>query len=58
MKEKIAQLRAKSIQEIENAKELKEIEDLRVKILGKKGELTEILKDMKKCHCCSLHAYW
>lgn len=47
MKEKIAQLRAKSIQEIENTKELKEIEDLRVKILGKKGELTEILKDMK-----------
>jgi len=47
MKEKIAQLRESSIEEIKKAASLKEIEDLRVKLLGKKGELTEILKDMK-----------
>lgn len=47
MKEKIAKLRESSIEEIKKADSLKEIEDLRVKLLGKKGELTEILKDMK-----------
>lgn len=47
MKEKIAKLRESSIEEIKKAASLKEIEDLRVKLLGKKGELTEILKDMK-----------
>lgn len=47
MREKIAKLRESSIEEIKKADSLKEIEDLRVKLLGKKGELTEILKDMK-----------
>ena len=35
MKEKIAKLRESSIEEIKKADSLKEIEDLRVKLLGK-----------------------
>ena len=47
MKEKILGLKESAQKLIETAKDLKEIDDLRVKLLGKKGELTEVLKDMK-----------
>lgn len=47
MKEKILGLKESAQKLIDNAKDLKEIDDLRVKLLGKKGELTEVLKDMK-----------
>ena len=46
MKEQIANIKEKSIKEISNAKDLKELNELRVRYLGKKGELTLILRGM------------
>ena len=46
MKEKIAEIEKKSIQEIENCTTLKELNELTVKYLGKKGELTTVLRGM------------
>lgn len=46
MKEQIASIKEKSIKEISNSKDLKELNELRVKYLGKKGELTLILRGM------------
>lgn len=47
MKDRIEELRKSSEVAILNASSLKELEDLRVKILGKKGELTGIMKGMR-----------
>ena len=47
MKEKLEQLRADALAEISSAKALDNLNDLRVKLLGKKGELTALLKSMK-----------
>ena len=46
MKEQIEAIKQKSIEEIINAKDLKELNDLRVQYLGKKGELTSVLRGM------------
>lgn len=46
MEEKIKEIEQKSIKEISEASNLKELNDLRVKYLGKKGELTTILRGM------------
>ena len=46
MKEKIAKIKERAIPEITNCKDLKELNDLRVKYLGKKGELTLVLRGM------------
>ncbi|MGI6772201.1 MAG: phenylalanine--tRNA ligase subunit alpha [Clostridiales bacterium] len=46
MKERIEALGLSASQELNNAQSLQEIEALRVKYLGKKGELTAILKQM------------
>ena len=46
MKEQIANIKEKSIKEISESKDLKELNELRVKYLGKKGELTLILRGM------------
>ena len=46
MKEQIASIKEKSIKEILESKDLKELNELRVKYLGKKGELTIILRGM------------
>lgn len=46
MKQAIENIRQKSILEIENSKDLKELNDIRVKYLGKKGELTSVLRGM------------
>ena len=46
MKEQIANSKEKSIKEISSSKDLKELNELRVKYLGKKGELTLILRGM------------
>lgn len=46
MKEEITKIQENSIQEISNSKDLKELNELRVKYLGKKGELTLILRGM------------
>ena len=47
MKDKLSLLKNEARQEIVNSSTLQEIEDLRVKYLGKKGQLTEISKGMK-----------
>lgn len=47
MKEQIAKIKESAVQEIENAKTLQELNDVRVKYSGKKGELTAVLKGMK-----------
>lgn len=47
MKEKISNLKTSVNQEIEKATTLKELTDIRVKYLGKQGELTAILRGMK-----------
>ena len=46
MKQQLEQIRATAQLAIENAKSVQEIEEYRVKYLGKKGELTAILKQM------------
>ncbi len=47
MKEKIEPIKQKSVEEIKSAKDLKNLDELRVKYLGKKGELTAVLRGMK-----------
>ena len=47
MEEQIKMIKQTSEKEIASAKELKALEDLRVKYLGKKGELTAVLRGMK-----------
>lgn len=46
MKEKITKIEEKSIYEISKSNDLKTLNDLRVKYLGKKGELTLVLRQM------------
>lgn len=46
MKEKLEQIKKSSEELLKNAGSLKELEELKVKFLGKKGELTSILKMM------------
>lgn len=47
MKKLLEQLLEHAKTEITQAANLKELEDIRIKFLGKKGEVTNILKDMK-----------
>ena len=46
MKEQLEKIKATALGEIAEASDLKAIDDIRVKYLGKKGELTAILKQM------------
>ena len=47
MKEQIAKIKESAFLETQNCKTLQELNDVRVKYLGKKGELTGLLKGMK-----------
>ena len=47
MKEKLEQISKQAKEKISEIKDLQALNDVRVKILGKKGELTEILRGMK-----------
>ena len=47
MKEKLENIRNNAKERLEKIKNLQELNDLKVKMLGKKGELTEILRGMK-----------
>ncbi len=47
MKEKLEQIGKQTIAKIKEINSVQELNDLRVKVLGKKGELTEILRGMK-----------
>lgn len=46
MKEKLEALRKKALGELETLETPKELEELRVRLLGKKGEVTELLRGM------------
>ena len=46
MKEKLSQIRLTAKEYIEKCENLAEIEDIRIKFLGKKGELTSVLRGM------------
>ena len=46
MKEKLEQIKVKALAELDQAQDLTVLEDLRVRLLGKKGELTAVLKMM------------
>lgn len=48
MKERLEQIKIKSLDEIQNAVDENKLEELRVEILGKKGELTILLREMGK----------
>ncbi|OLR64571.1 phenylalanine--tRNA ligase subunit alpha [Peptoniphilus porci] len=47
MKEKLLEIKDESMKLLTKANTIKEIDELKVKYLGKKGELTQILKGMK-----------
>lgn len=48
MKEQLEQLKNEAIELIEKAEDLKSLQDVRVKYLGKKGPITEVLRGMGK----------
>ncbi len=48
MKQGLEQIKQTALEQLANTNDLKELEELRVKFLGKKGELTAILKQMGK----------
>ncbi len=48
MKEQLSDIQQKALEEIKGAADIKTVDDLRVRLLGKKGELTAILKQMGK----------
>ena len=47
MKEKLEQIKAEALRQIEASDALDKLNDIRVAYLGKKGELTSVLKSMK-----------
>ena len=47
MKEKLAKIRQEAIEKIRNAKTMESLNELKVAYLGKKGQMTEVLKGMK-----------
>lgn len=47
MKEKLQKIKDEAMRQIEESKDLTKLNDVRVAILGKKGELTAVLKGMK-----------
>lgn len=47
MKEKLLKIREEAIEKIQNSDDLSKLNDVRVAVLGKKGELTAVLKSMK-----------
>ncbi|MGN0134473.1 MAG: phenylalanine--tRNA ligase subunit alpha, partial [Anaerotignum sp.] len=48
MKDKLKLIQEKALAAFQEAKEIKDVDELKVKFLGKKGELTAILKEMGK----------
>jgi phenylalanyl-tRNA synthetase alpha chain len=47
MKDKLNAIKKAALEQIENAKDLDTLNDIKVSLLGKKGELTQVLKGMK-----------
>ena len=48
MKEQLANIRAQALSALEQVNDRGQLDELRVKYLGKKGELTAVLKQMGK----------
>ena len=48
MKQQLENIKTVALEAIDSAQNLKELENIRVRFLGKKGELTTILKQMGK----------
>ena len=48
MKEMLEQIKARALQELDQAEDMTKLESLRIQLLGKKGELTAVLKQMGK----------
>lgn len=48
MKEMLEQIKARAMQELNEAADMTQLENLRIRLLGKKGELTAVLKQMGK----------
>ena len=48
MKEMLEQIKARAMQESNEAADMTQLENLRIRLLGKKGELTAVLKQMGK----------
>ena len=46
MKDQIAKIKEEALKEIENVKDIQTLNEVRVKFLGKKGELTSVLRGM------------
>ena len=46
MKEKLEQIRAQAAAALKNAADERSVDEIRIQFLGKKGELTSILKQM------------
>lgn len=46
MREKLESIKLKSTSELESVDNLQQLEELRIKYLGKKGELTQVLRGM------------
>ena len=47
MKERLEQIKAEAIRQINESEALDKLNDVRINFLGKKGELTAVLKGMK-----------
>ena len=47
MKEKLEQIKAEALRQIEASDALEKLNEVRINFLGKKGELTAVLKSMK-----------
>jgi len=48
MKEKLEKIKAEAIRQINESEALEKLNEVRVNFLGKKGELTAVLKGMKE----------
>jgi len=47
MKDKLEQLKAKALAELKQAKDIKSLRDLEIQFLGRKGALTDVLRQLK-----------
>lgn len=47
LRDKLEKLRQQGLDEIENSEDLKNVNDIRVKLLGKKGPITSVLRGMR-----------
>lgn len=57
MEARLKELKQKALELIEEAKELKGLNDVRVAYLGKKGPITEVLRGMENYQQKSVHVW-